>query len=211
MLYLFCSLFASICYFQPPAEWELVHPKQHTGHVQVGFVGKTSTQFRPSINLATEKVDVSLKEYVKSVRQLHLEENGTSWRDLGKFSMKAGFGRLTEITNSCAWGEVKMLQALFVKEGTAYILTAAALKEDMIRYQRDFLRTLQSLQITEDLLGEKEELKAFFAGLGSAPVEEKKDQWADLQKLVIEKHPEMGSHWHFLVLKDGYAKIHGNP
>ena len=203
-----------VCYFRPPRDWELVHPKQYTEHVQIGFVGKTSGQFRPSINLAIEKVDVSLKEYVKAVKKIHMAEPGAKWRDLGRFPMEAGEGRLTEITNTSPFGEIRMLQALFVKDDTAYILTAAAPKEEMLKLTGDLLKSLGSLSLTPDLLDsvdnqKKEDLKAIFSSLGSiSSPEGQAKQWEDLQKKVIGGYPEMGSHWHYLVLREGHQKIY---
>jgi hypothetical protein len=202
-----------ICYFRPPTDWELVHPKQYTEHVQIGFVGKTSGQFRPSINLAIEKVDVSLKEYVKAVKKIHTAEPGTKWRDLGKFPMQAGEGRLTEITSTSPFGEIKQLQALFVKDDMAYILTAAAPKEEMLKLTNDLLKSLGSLSLTPDLLDsvegkKKEDLKAAFSALGAVTATEQAKQWEDLQKTVLGTCPEMGSHWHYLVLREGHEKIY---
>ena len=130
---------AEICTFLPPAGWEIAQPKNLSHHVQVGFLGKGSTDFRPSINIAFEDVDVPLKEYVKAVKKIQTAQPKTQWTDLGKFPMKAGTGRLTEITTSTPWGEIKMLQALFVKHGKAYILTGAVLKQDLPKFQAELL------------------------------------------------------------------------
>jgi hypothetical protein len=185
----------------------------------VGFVGKGSTEFSPSVNLAFEEVDVSLKEYVKAVKQVHLSQGDTTWRDLGKFIMAAGEGRLTEITTASAWGEVKMLQAIFLKDHKACILTAAVLKKDYPNFQQPILQSLQSLSLASDLLSplardeQKRKFDEFFSSCSIRPSNEelegwKKNQWGRLQKIVLEDCSEMGGHWQFLVLKDGYSKIY---
>lgn len=208
----YLSLSASLPCFLPPANWEAATPNSLSSYVQIGFVGKGSSEFRPSINLATEEVDVPLKQYVKAVKKIHAEETHTSWRDLGKFMMQAGEGRLTEITTSSPWGEVKMLQALFVKDHTAYILTGAALKQEFAQFQADFLKTFRSLSLLQDLfsplpLKKKEQFNQLFAKWNDSLAEEsRKEEWLNLQKATTSC-PEMGAYWQFLVLKEGRTKI----
>lgn len=216
---MFAILFAVFPFFFPPSDWQCAQPKHRSPHVQIGFVGKGSTDFCPSINLATEEVDISLKEYVKAVKGTHLSKSHTTWRDLGKFSMKAGEGRLTEIGEISPWGDVTMLQALFVKDTTAYILTAAVLKKDFPRFKEEILQSLQSFDLVADLfspLSDKKKrlkLQHLFSTLGHFSSEEniasrQREQWEQLQKTILEECSEMGGYWHFLALKEGYAKIH---
>lgn len=146
---MFFLLFAAQCLFTPPSGWEQAQLKTPSPYVQIGFLGKGSTEFRPSMNLATEEVDVPLKEYIKAVKELQLEDPSVKWRDLGKLSMQAGTGRLIEMTNASPWGEMKILQAFFVSSGTAYILTASVLKEDFPAIQAELMKSFQSLNIIE--------------------------------------------------------------
>lgn len=211
---------SEICTFLPPAGWEIAQPKNLSQHVQVGFLGKGSGDFRPSINIAFEEVDVSLKEYVKAVRKIQTSQPNTQWRDLGKFPMKAGTGRLTEITTTTPWGEIKMLQALFVKNGKAYILTGAVLKQDLPKFQTDLLNSFRSLTLVPHLFAtlpenpQAAELRKLFASLGSISSEEdperaQKQQWDSLQK-AVQGVGEMGPYWDYLVLKEGHAKIYSS-
>lgn len=207
-------LYSAICYFHPPEDWTCALPKNMSPHVQVGFVSPATSEFRPSINLALETVNVSLKDYLKAVKQIHISQPNTHWRDLGKFKFIAGEGRLTEISSRSAFGEIKMLQAIFLKDQTAYILTAAAQKKDYIKQQRALLQSLQSLTLAPDLyspLPEKQSFQNFFASLTTA--EEKSDawkstKWSSLQSLVEAAGPQMGPHWQFLVLQEGHKQIY---
>ena len=205
--------------FVPPSGWQCALPKNLSQYVRVGFIGNGSTQFHPSINLAIEDVDTSQREYVKAVKEIHLADPKTTWRDLGKFTMKAGVGNLTEISSSSAWGEVKMLQAILVQNKKAYILTAAVLKKDYTRFQKEILESLQSLSLYPDLIAalpnenQRIKFKQLFAVLGKFSADAdvshlQKTQWEQVQKEVIEDYPEMGGHWHFLVLREGYEKIY---
>ena len=205
--------------FSPPPGWKLAKPKNLSSYIRVGFIGDGSTQFHPSINLAVEEVDLSQKEYVKGVKQIHLAAPKTSWTNLGHFSMQAGVGTLTEIANTSPWGEVKMLQAILVKDNTAYILTAAALKKEYPQLQKEILKSLQSLSLCPNLIAAipdpdaQSRFQQLFASLGQFLADEdvaarQKSQWKELQRTVIEQHSDMGSHWQFLALQEGYAKIY---
>jgi hypothetical protein len=209
----------SICMFTPPKGWEAAQPKDLSEHVQIGFVGKGSTEFRPSINLATEEIDCTLKEYVKAVKEIHLSQPKTKWKNLGKIEMKSGPGVLTEIISPSPFGNVHMLQALFVHESRAYILTAAVLKQDFVPLQKELLQSLASLEMSNDLISvvRQEELKlqfqTLFTSLGQFATPENReieqaDQWKSLQQFVMKKGDEMGGYWQFLALKEGYLKIY---
>jgi hypothetical protein len=217
---LFCllsPLYSSVCFFQPPKGWTCALPKNMSPHVQIGFVSPKSSEFRPSINLAFETMEVSLKDYLKAVKQIHLSQPNTRWRDLGKFKFAAGEGRLTEISTRSAWGDIKMLQAIFVQEKTAYILTAASLKKDYIKEQRILLQSLQSLTFSPDLYDsllqeeQKETFQQFFTSLNT-PEEKsdswKKQKWTSLQTLVENAGAQMGAHWQFLALQEGHKQIY---
>lgn len=198
---------AFVPYFTPPTHWECIKPKEISPYVQIGFIGKGSSEFRPSINFATEEVDVPLKEYVKAVKKIHTQESKTSWRDLGKFKMQAGEGRLTEITTSSPWGKVKILQALFVNEGTAYIITGASLAQEFVKVQSEFLNTFRSFSLLPNLFSLlSEETKSKFEKIFSDSNNTREIRWENFQQ-AASNCSEMGNFWHFLALKEGYSKI----
>jgi len=122
--------------------------------------------------------------------------------------MQVGEGRLTEITTPSPWGEIKMLQALFVEGNTAYIITGAALKQEFAKFQSDFLNTFRSLSLIPDLFAPlSEDKKSQFQFLLSGNAEDtEENQWQKFQEMTANC-PEMGTHWHFLVLQQGYSKI----
>lgn len=207
---------ASMGYFVPPDGWECIHPQHLSPHVTVGFLGKSSSSFRPSINLAIEQVDVPLTKYVKAVKDLHKKEMRMHWRDLGSFRFQSGKGRLGEISSKSPFGEIKMLQAIYVEDGYAYVLTGAALKEEFTKFSQTFLTAIRSLKIIDNLFSpiENEEkrtrLKQLFEKMETLSnfSEKQLDQeWKNLQEIVEKEYKTMGSHWQFLTLKEGYRKI----
>ena len=204
------ALQASHCYFVPPVGWEIAHLKTPSPHVKIGFLGQGSTDFRPSINLAVEEVDVSLKEYVKAVKELQLTDPTTQWRDLGPLPMKGGRGQLTEMSGSCPWGDIKIFQAFLVADQTAYILTAAILKEDLPKVREALFAAFRSLNVVSDLssplsnANEREAFQALFTSLGKSG--EKEEEWKKFQR-EVEHFSELGPHWQFLALQEGRLKI----
>ncbi len=205
------SLLASIGLFTPPTSWQAVKSKDTSEHVQVGFVGKGSSEYRPSLSLATEVVDCTLKEYIKSVKAIHLEDPANQWHDLGNIQMKAGKGRLVKISSGSPWGDLAILQAIFVQDKTAYILTAGALKDDLALLQKEILDAFRSFDIQPDLFASiddealRSKLKATFENLGKQASE---SEWANLQTLIEQETSQLGSYWQYLALKSGYTKIH---
>lgn len=199
------------CYFFPPSGWEIAQLKTPSPHVKIGFIGKGSTDFRPSINLAFEEVDVSLKDYIKAVKELQLADPTTKWRDLGKFPTQAGTGRLTEMSNTSPWGEIKIYQAIVVENNQAYILTAAVLKEDFPKFQAELMKSFRSLALTDDIwtpipdANQRGQFQSFFTSLGS--YEDKEEEWENLQKQV-ESISQLGPYWQFLALQEGRSKIY---
>lgn len=199
-----CCLFADLCYFVPPKGWQAAQLKNPSAYVQVGFIGKGSTDFRPCVNLATEEVDVSLSEYVKAVKELQSPD--AKWRDLGKLQMAGGTGRLVEMQGNSPFGDVKLLQAIFIKDKMAYILTAAVLKPDFADVQKELLQTFRSLTVITDLFApvkdakKKADLKTTFAKLS-----ETKDL-ESLQK-QIDSLADLGGYWQFLAVQEANERL----
>ncbi len=210
----------SYCYFIPPKGWEMALPQPTSKHVKVTFAQKRQTGLCPSINLAIENIDLSLKEYVKIVEKLHKSKQKTRWRDLGSFTSKAGDGQLIELDLPTKWGETRLLQFLFVKDKKAYVVTAGALKEDFSKYYKEFEKAFHSFQLTGDLFSplknsSQEEIKQVFSKLTQAwqkrlPHLEsfesafnessfQKEGWIPFQEKIL-KFDEMGAFWQILTL-----------
>ena len=214
--FIFSSFADPVPLFHPPNDWEFALPQHHSSFVQVGFLGKGSTAFRPSMNLATEVIDTSAREYLKAVKEIHLANPSTKWRDLGKFVTLAGEGRLTEITTISPAGEVKMLQMILVKGKMAYILTGAAIKADYLAIQKTFIKAFESFSLPTDLFSslsqeEASPMKQFFENLASQSSPPSKEeatlQWEEFQHLAENYSEKMGKYWQFLILKDGLQKF----
>jgi hypothetical protein len=199
--------------FTPPSGWECASPKAFSSHVCIGFVGSgKNIFFRPSINLATEQVDISLKEYVQAVKKIHLADPLIQLRDLGETSCKIGTAHLLELSSLTPYGEVRMLQFISLYEHTAYLLTGAVLKEEYLNFYSLLLQSFHSLILVDDLSSlltaeEKEKLEKQTQELKNCSVEKKKKGWESFQNYVQQNFKEQGSYWKILFLKKNYEDL----
>lgn len=209
------------CYFIPPQGWDLADQSKLSPRVKICFIGKTSKNLRPSVNLAIEKVDISLKTYVDIVKRDCANDPNTRWRDLGKYQTSLGEGRLTEREVKTEWGISRQIQLIVIKDHTAYILTAGADKEEFPRYYKDFEAVLRSLNTAEDLAASypAEKRSALRELIGKLQADFKKtndpkiatedalddflkESWEPFQQKVINDFTEMGPYWQILLLRD---------
>ncbi len=234
-LFLFFLVFplwahATHCYFIPPKGWEFADPSHLSPRVQVGFVMvNKNNSFNPSLNLAIEeKVEVGMEEYLKCIKARHEKEHKNRWRDLGSFATPAGTARLTSLDTKTEGGEARLLQLILIKDKQAYILTAAASKEDFGQHHQEFEKAFRSLQLTDDLLknlGDSAKqaclqardilLTKWKAGLKEANSAEthfadekfQKEAWLPFQKCVLSQGSVWGPYGQLLFLRDAQKEL----
>lgn len=136
--------------FNPPDSWHLADPQALPSSVKIMVVGQSSTDFPPSINLGTEKFSGTLKDYLKMIKSINASQ-GSDWKDLGSIRTQAGTASLSQVDAKTEWGEVRMMHVILMKEGTAYILTAAALKDEFSKYYKDFFKSMRSLRFNKNV------------------------------------------------------------
>lgn len=205
---LICSLQAQVHYFfEPPKNWQCVDPKTLSPSVEIGFVGKGKSKYYPTINLASEDVDISLNQYVKEVKKIHRADKNTSLRELGSLKTKAGTARLLELSTKTKFGTVKMLQAIWVKYKKAIVLTAAVQKDEFMDMYKTYLKAIRSFTFTNELTDPIQDPKKKQA-LQSAIAELKtltdpklaQKKLKKIQKMIQKNYQELGSHWQILIL-----------
>lgn len=202
LIFSLCHGKESFCYFTSPQKWNMIHPSELSCHVKIGFVTEGKKGFHPSLNLALEPVSLSLADYVQKVKEIHKTDRNKEWRDLGKFQTAAGEGRLTEIKSKTEWGTARMLQLLFIKGDTAYVLTACALKEEFSAHYGAFQEAFRSLNVVQDPLeslihsSHKEAFETLINNYRKQAI-----SWDSVQKMVLEDFSEMGTCWQIFTLK----------
>lgn len=215
------------CYFIPPKKWEISDPRTLSPKVKIAFLKKSVSGFCPSINLAVEETGASLNEYLKAIKAIHEQDRSNQWRALGKVRTGAGLAQLTEIDSTSEWGPVRLLQLILIKEGHAYVMTAAALKEEISKYYKDFQSAFRSFTLSNDLISNipqtdrRQALKQrqtdliaasekFFQTQKKNPMEDakfKEELWFPFQKSVLEEFEDMGAFWQILVLRNANEKL----
>lgn len=216
------------CFFTPPPGWEIADPKSLSSRVKIAFLKNTGKGFCPSINLAVEETDVSLYDYLKAVRAIHEQDRGNQWRALGKVRTEAGLAQLTEIDASTEWGPIRLLQLILIKEGRAYVITAAALREEFSNFYKDFQSSFRSMTLSTDLLSNipqlerRETLKLkeqklldaaqnALAKSGETNLLDdtsfQKKYWLPFQKSIVNNFGDMGAFWQVLLLRNTQEKL----
>lgn len=223
------SMASSLCFFTPPQGWEIADPRSLSPKVKIAFLKNTGKGFCPSINLAIEETSASLNEYLKAVKSIHEQDRSNHWRALGKVRTAAGLAQLTEIDGTTEWGPIRMLQLILIKEGHAYVLTAAVLKEEFANFYKEIQSAFRSMTLSSDLLGnipqlERREMlkqdqlqliEAAKNALGASPDVKnilddplfQENHWLPFQQAILTKFTDMGAFWQVLLLKSTQEKL----
>lgn len=131
--------------FTPPQGWQMADPKQLPPSVKAMIVGKGKSEYPPSMNLGLEEYDGNLKSYLKIVKSINDSQNA-EWKDLGKIQTQAGSASLSQVDMRTEWGAVRLMHVILVRDGFAYILTAAAKSDEFPQFYNDFFTAMKSLR-----------------------------------------------------------------
>lgn len=136
--------------FTPPAGWVMGDASVLPPSVKVMVVGKAHSILPPSINLATEPYQGTLKQYLKTIKKMN-DANGNPWKDLGTIRTQAGTASLSQVDFPSKWGDIRMMHVILVRNGHVYILSASSLKSEFPLFYNAFFSSLRSLKIVKDL------------------------------------------------------------
>jgi hypothetical protein len=133
--------------FTPPAGWRSIDAAQLPRNVKAMVVGQGSTDFPPTMNLGIEAFTGSLEDYLKIVKKINDSQNA-SWKNLGEIETEAGTASLSQVELTRNYGKVRLVHAILVKDGFAYILNGAASASEFTSYYPEFLKAMRSLRLT---------------------------------------------------------------
>lgn len=136
--------------FTPPANWQMADPSRLGPHVRAMVVGSGPSAFPPSMNLSCEAYQGTLRQYLKIIKNMNSAQ-GYEWKDLGIIRTEAGNGNLSQVDTKTQWGDVRLMHVVLIKNGTVYILTASALKNEFQLFYKDFFAAMRSLRIANDV------------------------------------------------------------
>jgi hypothetical protein len=197
-------------FIQPPKDWQVADPKTYAPSVEICFVHKGKTPIPLTINLAKEKIDINLKEYLKAVKALHEGDKKNRWKELGPLKTASGEAILTQIDTTTNGQPMQLFQLILYHEKTAYVITAGAAKQEIGAFYPIFLQTFKSLTITQNLLdslsdqSQKDHLMSRIVLLQNEAhsTSFEKKAWASFQKTFLKEYAHMGTHWQILMLKE---------
>jgi hypothetical protein len=133
----------------PPKGWDCINdPAQLPQKVTVIYIGAGKTQFTPSINLAIEPTTLQPEEYLSLAKTYHQAQGDTRCKPLGMVDTKAGKAHLLQIDRPTQLGKVRFIQAVLVRDQTAYVVTATCLQDEFASLSSLIFKSIQSFSIT---------------------------------------------------------------
>lgn len=132
--------------FTPPTGWMTADSNALPARVRVMVVGKGLSNFPPSLNVSSEPYNGTLKQYLKTVKEMNAMQ-GYTWKDLGNIQTEAGVGNLSQVDTQTNWGKVRLMHVILKKDGHIYIMTASALTDEFSLYYQDFFRAMRTLKV----------------------------------------------------------------
>lgn len=198
-------------FFISPKNWEVVNPKHYPPYISISFVKKEISTCRPTLNLAVQKTSLTLDEYVKAAKNIHLKDRNTSYKILQKIRLIQGTGVICKINKTANAIDFEMLQMLFVKDDFAYVITGACKKNEMINYYPTFMKVFSSFQTVDNLFSlicdkkEKADLIQKFNTIsislkGSKETQRKKNL-SLFEKYLDKKFTNLGKYFQILLIK----------
>jgi hypothetical protein len=197
--------------FIPPSGWLAADPAILPPSVKAMVIGKTEKGYPPSINIGLEPFDGSLKSYLKNIKLINEAQNAV-WKDLGQITTESGQASLSSVDMTTEWGDVRLLHAIVVKYGTAYIMTCASLKEEFSSNYKDFFQAMRSMKINRnvyEMVGHpemrakltnqvqklKKELNEVVEAHGTFVAEDFQKKWEPFVEMLSKDFASLGPKW----------------
>jgi len=134
--------------FTPPEGWHMAEESSLSKRVKVMVIGTSAKGFPPSINMAVEdNFKGSVQQYMKVVKSI-CDNKGNTFKNLGTIKTDAGIGNLSQVDAKSAYGPLRMMHVILIKDGTVYIATATALAEEFPLFYGAFFKAFKSLKIS---------------------------------------------------------------
>jgi len=139
--------------FTPPEGWGAVDPQSLglSEIIKAMVIGKGKHEFPPSMNLAIHPYGGTIKDYLKEVKKEN-DAIRADFKDLGNIQVQAGDARLCQVDFKTKYGEVREMHLFLLKEGTMFVLTAGALKEEFPKFYNDFFSSMRSLRFNTTIV-----------------------------------------------------------
>lgn len=204
-------------FFLPPKNWKLTNPKTYTKYIKVAFTKNEKKICRPSINLSSQKTNLSLDEYTNEAKKTHEMDPNTTYTIIGKIDLKGGKAKLTEITKNVHSTDFKIMQMIFIKDKKAYIMTASSKKEDLLNNSPTFISCFKSFELIDNLFSkvldkEKKNIliqkyNSLIACSKNSNFKQSKKNLVSFEKYLDKNYPNEGKYFTMLLIKKALKEI----
>ncbi len=135
----------------PPSGWECIQDAtQLPKTVRLVYIGAEKGTFTPSINIAAEETTMHIEEYVILAKSYHESEGDTRCSRMGTLETNEGTAHLLQIERPSQWGIIRFIQAILIKNGTAYLITATCLQNEFNSFSSKFFNSIRSFTVQEE-------------------------------------------------------------
>ena len=134
--------------FTPPKDWEILSPELTPQGITLIARSEAKALFASTINLALEETDLSTSEYLLEVEKIHRSPS-KHLSTLGTMETSAGKMHVFQIDEKLAWADLRMLQAIIVKNNVAYVVTATTEESQFASVITPLLESIKSFSILE--------------------------------------------------------------
>jgi hypothetical protein len=196
-----------IAFFVSPKNWEIINPKTYPPFIEISLVKKEISTCRPTLNLATQKTNLSLEEYTNEAKKNHITEPNTVYKILEKINLPDGAANICLINKNTNSIDFEILQMIFVKNYHAYVLTGACRKEEMLENYKIFMNVFTSFRLIDDIFSLitdpkiKDELIYEVNKMTASCNKENKKNIASFEKYIDKKFAKLGKYFQILLIK----------
>ena len=184
-IFSFFNAIAAVYIFKPPSKCVAASVKNDCVKAQYAY---KSEHGNVVLNFALEPVTISLNEYIDAIGEL------SSIKRLGSISSKSSKGELIRVITDN--NSAQVFQAVFVEEGTAYIITASVPSKDLSSVRKDMMQSFRSFEKIDNV----------YASLSQGEVDKlhsiaKSKSLKELAQYLYKKHSKLGYYWQCLILE----------
>ena len=152
-LFIFSICFSNekVPYFNISNKWQIADPSSYGKLIKIGYIKKGFSKFNPSINLASEKTNLSLDEYTQLAKKEHETDIDTIYEVIEKIPINGGYATISFIDKKIRNIELKLAQMIYLDNKDVYVITAASEKGKFYGNYPEFLKIFRSFRLVNEI------------------------------------------------------------
>jgi len=204
-------------FFIPPKDWIVVNPSTYTKYIKVMFAKNEKAICRPTIILSTQETDLSLDDYTNTAKKEHEIDPNITYKILGQLDLLTGKASLSEVSKTVNGIDYKILQLISIKDKTAYVLTAASKKEEVVDNYKIFTDSFKTFELLDDLFSKvsikskknllAKKYKEFILNSKNLTDKQNKKNLVSFEKYLDKNYQNEGKYFTMLVIEKALKEI----